>query len=138
MKHPPLFYVPRTLQSMVDFFSIGTNDLTQYILAVDRGNKKIAAMYDSFHPAVVQSIKHIIDAAHAENIEVGMCGEFAGDERATTLLLGLGLDEFSMAAGETANIKNMIRNSSYEKAKECAIKAATAYTLHEVKKALSI
>ncbi|HHV12785.1 MAG TPA: phosphoenolpyruvate--protein phosphotransferase [Clostridiales bacterium] len=122
----------------VDFFSIGTNDLTQYVLAVDRGNKKISALYDSFHPAVVQSIKHIIDAAHAENIEVGMCGEFAGDEKATTLLLGLGLDEFSMAAGETANIKNIIRNSSYEKAKECAKRAAAAYTLQEVKKELSI
>lgn len=122
----------------VDFFSIGTNDLTQYVLAVDRGNKKISALYDSFHPAVIQSIKRIIDAAHANGIEVGMCGEFAGDEKATSLLLGLGLDEFSMAAGETANIKNIIRNSSYEKTKECANKAASVYTIQEVKEILSI
>lgn len=120
----------------VDFFSIGTNDLTQYILAVDRGNKKIANMYNSFHPAVVQSIKRIIDAAHAQGIEVGMCGELAGDENATTLLLGLGLDEFSMSAGEAANIKNVIRNVSYEKAKICAEKAASVYTLQEVKDCL--
>jgi phosphotransferase system enzyme I (PtsI) len=121
----------------VDFFSIGTNDLTQYILAVDRGNKKIAKLYDSFHPAVVQSIQRIIDAGHKEGIEVGMCGEFAGDEKAAVLLLGLGLDEFSMSAGATANIKNIIRNTSYEKAKECAGKAVTAFTTQEVKDILS-
>ncbi|MBE5966969.1 MAG: phosphoenolpyruvate--protein phosphotransferase [Lachnospiraceae bacterium] len=121
----------------VDFFSIGTNDLTQYVLAVDRGNKKIAKLYDSFHPAVVQSIQRIIEAGHKEGIEVGMCGEFAGDENAAILLLGLGLDEFSMSAGATANIKNIIRNTSYEKAKECAEKAVAAFTTQEVKDILS-
>lgn len=121
----------------VDFFSIGTNDLTQYVLAVDRGNKKIAKLYDAFHPAVVQSIKRIIDAGHAQGIEVGMCGEFAGDENAAILLLGLGLDEFSMSIGATANIKNIIRNSSYQKAKEYANKAASVYTTQEVKDILS-
>lgn len=121
----------------VDFFSIGTNDLTQYLLAVDRGNKKIAKLYDSFHPAVVQSIKRIIDAGHAQGIEVGMCGEFAGDEKATILLLGLGLDEFSMSAGAVANVKNIIRNTSYEKAKECAEKAASVYSTQEVKDILN-
>src|SRR5690606_15659680 len=99
----------------------------------DRGNKKIAKLYDSFHPAVVQSIKRIIDAGHAQGIEVGMCGEFAGDEKATILLLGLGLDEFSMSAGAVANVKNIIRNTSYEKAKECAEKAASVYSTQEVK-----
>ena len=116
----------------VDFVSIGTNDLTQYVLAVDRGNKKIANRYNSFHPAVIQSIKRIIDAAHAQGIEVGMCGEFASDEKATALLLGLGLDEFSMSAGEVANIKNIIRNTSYEEAKLRAKKAASVYTIQEV------
>jgi len=122
----------------VDFFSIGTNDLTQYVLAVDRGNKKISALYDSFHPAVVQSIKRIIDAAHANGIEAGMCGEFAGDERATKLLLGMGLDEFSMSAGETANIKNIIRNTSYEEAKKTAIEALSQFTTQGVKNILNI
>ena len=121
----------------VDFFSIGTNDLTQYILAIDRGNNKISSMFDSFHPAVVQSIKHVIEAAHANGIPVGMCGEFAGDEKATLLLLGLGLDEFSMSASEAAYIKNIIRNTSYEKAKKCAERASSVYTLQEVKDALT-
>lgn len=105
-----------------DFFSIGTNDLTQYLLAVDRGNKKISDMYDSFHPAVLRGIAHIIHAGHRSNIPVGMCGEFASDERATELLLGMGLDEFSMSSGEAAKIKYGIRNLSYETAKEKAAK----------------
>ncbi|HHX11800.1 MAG TPA: phosphoenolpyruvate--protein phosphotransferase [Clostridiales bacterium] len=116
----------------VDFFSIGTNDLTQYVLAVDRGNKKIAKLYNSFHPAVIQSIKRIIDAGHTEGIEVGMCGEFAGDEDAALLLLGLGLDEFSMSASVAATVKQIIRSTSYEKAKEYAEKATSVYTINEV------
>lgn len=121
----------------VDFFSIGTNDLTQYVLAVDRGNNKIASLFDSFHPAIVQSIKRVIDAAHANGITVGMCGEFAGDEKATALLLGLGLDEFSISAVEAASIKSIIRSLSYEKARKCAEKAATAFTIKEVRDCLS-
>ena len=116
----------------VDFFSIGTNDLTQYVLAVDRGNKKIAKLYDSFHPAVIQSIKRVIDAGHAEGIEVGMCGEFAGDEDAALLLLGLGLDEFSMSASAVPTVKQIIRSTSYEKAKEYSDKATSVYTINEV------
>lgn len=119
-----------------DFFSIGTNDLTQYVLAIDRGNNKISSMFDTFHPAVIQSIKRIIDAAHNNGISVGMCGEFAGDEKATALLLGLGLDEFSMPAAEAANIKNRIRNTSYESARKCAEKALTVYTIKEVKECM--
>lgn len=103
-----------------DFFSIGTNDLTQYLLAVDRGNKKISEMYNSFHPAVLRAIAHIIHAGHRSNITVGMCGEFASDERATELLLGMGLDEFSMSSGEAAKIKYGIRNMSYADAGEKA------------------
>lgn len=117
----------------VDFFSIGTNDLTQYILAIDRGNYKISTMFDSFHPAVVQSIKRVIDAAHANGISAAMCGEFAGDEKATLLLIGLGLNEFSMSASEAANIKNIIRNTSYEEARICAVRAAAACTAKEVR-----
>lgn len=93
----------------VDFFSIGTNDLTQYILAVDRGNKKVAQLYDSFHPAVLRAIHHTIQAGHQAKIKVGMCGEFASDERAVRLLLGMGLDEFSMSATEIARVKYELR-----------------------------
>lgn len=122
----------------VDFFSIGTNDLTQYILAVDRGNKKIANMYNSFHPAVLRSIKKVIMAGHKNHIKVGMCGEFANDERATVLLLGLGVDEFSMSASELLNIKHIIRNTNFSDAELLAIKACEMKTIKEVYKVLDI
>lgn len=93
-----------------DFFSIGTNDLTQYILAVDRGNKKIAKKYDYFHPAVLKAIGQVIEAGHREGIKVGMCGEMAGDQKAVELLLDLGLDEFSMSAGSIDYVREQIIN----------------------------
>ncbi len=120
----------------VDFFSIGTNDLTQYMLAVDRGNDKIANMYDSFNPAVLHAIQKVIDAGHKENIVVGMCGEFAGDEKACKMLLGMGLDEFSVAFTQVGAIKSIIRSSSYEKCKEIAKEIRTATNKDEVKKIL--
>ncbi len=82
-----------------DFFSIGTNDLTQFLLAADRGNEKVAKRFDAFHPAVIRAINLVIDAGHRAGIRVGMCGEMAGDPKAARLLLDLGLDEFSMSAG---------------------------------------
>ena len=91
-----------------DFFSIGTNDLTQYLLAVDRGNRKVADRYSYFHPAVVKAISRAIEAGHKEGIKVGMCGEMAGDPGATMLLLDLGLDEFSMSAGNIDYIREKI------------------------------
>ena len=91
-----------------DFFSIGTNDLTQYLLAVDRGNRKVADRYSYFHPAVVKAISRVIEAGHKEGIKVGMCGEMAGDPGATMLLLDLGLDEFSMSAGNIDYIREKI------------------------------
>lgn len=94
-----------------DFFSIGTNDLTQYLLAVDRGNKKIADRYSYFHPAVLKAIGHVIDAGHKEGIKVGMCGEMAGDEKATAILLELGLDEFSMSAGSMDYVRKQIEHT---------------------------
>lgn len=122
----------------VDFFSIGTNDLTQYILAVDRGNDKISNMYDSFNPAVLHAIQRIIDAGHKENIVVGMCGEFASDERACKMLLGMGLDEFSVAFTQVAAIKSIIRTSNFEKCKNIAQKIRTAYSKKEVNEILEM
>lgn len=116
----------------VDFFSIGTNDLTQYMLVVDRGNKKIADMYDSFHPVVLQSIKRVIDAGHKQNIKVGMCGEFASDIKAAKVLLGLGLDEFSMSASEINNVKKQILETSFEDAKKFAEGALSNTTIKGV------
>ena len=97
----------------VDFFSIGTNDLTQYTLAVDRGNELISHLYNPMTPSVLGLIKQVIDASHAEGKWTGMCGELAGDENATLLLLGMGLDEFSMSAISVPRIKKLIRSVNF-------------------------
>ncbi|MEE6037964.1 phosphoenolpyruvate-protein phosphotransferase PtsI, partial [Avibacterium paragallinarum] len=104
------------LAKEVDFFSIGTNDLTQYTLAVDRGNELISHLYNPMTPSVLNLIKQVIDASHAEGKWTGMCGELAGDEKATLLLLGMGLDEFSMSAISVPRIKKLIRNVNYQDA----------------------
>lgn len=116
----------------VDFFSIGTNDLTQYLLAVDRGNQKISKLYNSFHPAVLQSINNIIEAGHKHNIKVGMCGEFASDPKAVRLLLGMGLDEFSMSVREIASVKDIIRNTNYKEAVRLVKKVLAVDTISQV------
>ncbi len=118
--------------SRVGFFSIGTNDLTQYTLAVDRGNKKISHMYNSFHPAVLRNIKRTIDAGHAAGIKVGMCGEFASDPKALPVLLGFGLDEFSMSAGAVSEVKAELRSTSYAEAQELADKVAKCAYVKEI------
>lgn len=122
------------LAKEVDFFSIGTNDLTQYILAVDRGNKKIAQLYQSFHPAVLRSIRHVIQAGRKHGKLVAMCGEFASNEDAVPILLGMGLDEFSMAAGSIADVRHILRNLTYEDAKEYADKICSLGTTDDVLK----
>jgi len=99
----------------VDFFSIGTNDLIQYTVAVDRGNQQISKLYNQYHPAVLSLIRMTIENGHKEGIWVGMCGEVAGDEKLIPLLLGMGLDEFSMSAGSILRARYQIRNISKEK-----------------------
>ncbi|AHG60300.1 phosphoenolpyruvate-protein phosphotransferase PtsI [Buchnera aphidicola] len=116
----------------VDFFSIGTNDLTQYTLAVDRGNDLISHLYNPMHPSVLKLIKTVIDVAHLNGKWTGMCGELAGDERATVLLLGMGLDEFSMSSISIPKIKEIIRNTSFSKAKKIAQKALKLSTTKEI------
>ncbi|MDA3978632.1 phosphoenolpyruvate-protein phosphotransferase PtsI [Gallibacterium sp. AGMB14963] len=108
------------LAKEVDFFSIGTNDLTQYTLAVDRGNELISHLYNPLTPSVLSLIKQVIDASHAEGKWTGMCGELAGDEKATILLLGMGLDEFSMSSISVPKIKKLIRNVNYQDAQDLA------------------
>jgi phosphotransferase system enzyme I (PtsI) len=120
------------LAKEADFFSIGTNDLIQYALAVDRANEKVAYLYEPAHPAVLRMIKSIIDAAHANNIWVGMCGEMASDEIFTLVLLGLGLDEFSLSALAIPQIKFIIRAVSFEDAQSAARQALSLSTTKEV------
>ncbi len=122
----------RHLAKEVDFFSIGTNDLTQYTLAVDRGNEYIAHLYNPLAPSVLNVIKQVIDASHAEGKWTGMCGELAGDERAAALLLGMGLDEFSMSAISVPTIKKLIRNMNFSEAKELADNVLACATAAEI------
>jgi len=111
----------------VDFFSIGTNDLCQYTLAVDRMNEKIAHLYDPYNPAILRLVKNVIDASNQYDGKfTGMCGEMAGEPDAALLLLGLGLHEFSMSASSLLKVKKIIREASYAEAKEMAEKALNA------------
>jgi len=120
------------LAKEVDFFSIGTNDLTQYTLAVDRGNDRISHLYNPLSPSVLLLIKQVIDASHAVGKWTGMCGELAGDERATLLLLGMGLDEFSMSSISIPRIKKIIRNTNFEDVKALATEALAQPTAEDL------
>lgn len=124
----------RHLAKEADFFSIGTNDLTQYTLAVDRGNEIIAHLYNPLSPSVLNLIKQVIDASHAEGKWTGMCGELAGDVRATALLLGMGLDEFSMSAISVPHVKKLARSIRYEDAKALADEALAQPTSADIEK----
>lgn len=108
---------------LVDFFSIGTNDLTQYTMAADRTNQKLAYLTDACHPAVLRQIRQVIDAGRAAGIWVGLCGELAGDPDAAPVLLGLGLDEFSMAPSSIPRAKRILRQWSQTAARQLAEKA---------------
>lgn len=118
----------------VDFFSIGTNDLTQYTLAVDRGNEMISELYDPFSPAVLRLIQKTIDSSHIERKWTGMCGELAGDELATPLLIGMGLDEFSMSAISIPKVKSIIRQLKYSECRTLVAQCLTMTSSRAIKK----
>ena len=115
-----------------DFFSIGTNDLTQYTLAVDRGNEQISHLYNSYNPAVLQAIKCAIEGAHEGGISISMCGEFAGDENATAILFGMGLDAYSMSAISVPRIKKNIMSLDKKECEELVAKVLEQTTADEV------
>lgn len=129
---PAAAVISPILAKYVDFFSIGTNDLCQYTLAVDRMNESIGSLYQPLHPGVLRLIKHIIDASHEQGKFTGMCGELASDPVATMILLGLGLDEFSMTASSIPLIKNILRSVSKAECEEVANKALTMDTAEEI------
>ena len=125
------------LAKEVDFFSIGTNDLTQYIMAADRGNAKVSELYNPFHPPVLRMIHRIVEEAHKAGKEVGMCGEMASDPKAIPLLVGMGLDEFSMTPSLIPRAKKVIRSISKEEAERLVDDILKARSLSEVMERIS-
>jgi phosphotransferase system enzyme I (PtsI) len=120
-----------------DFLSIGTNDLIQYLMAVDRDNAAVAPLYQQFNPAVLRTIRHIIDAGHKKGVWVGMCGQMAGDPLATVLLVGLGIDELSVIPSVLPEIKKIILSIKYKEAKRVADKSLAMSTEQEIREHLS-
>ena len=118
----------------VDFFSIGTNDLVQYTLAADRGNPKVAPLYNCFHPAVLHLLHKTISAAQTHKIHAAMCGEMAGNPYATIFLLGLGLHEFSVLPPVLPKIKKLIRETDYKEAEALAHQILGMSDLKEIEK----
>jgi phosphotransferase system enzyme I (PtsP) len=115
---PAAVYQVRELARQVDFISVGSNDLTQYLLAVDRNNPRVADLYDFFHPAVLHALKLVVDGAHAEGKPVSICGEMAGDPSAAVLLMALGFDSLSMNSTSLPKVKWLLRQLSMSKARE--------------------
>lgn len=114
---PSAIFLARELARRVDFLSVGSNDLTQYMLAVDRNNPQVADLYQSMHPAVLSAMNHIVKAAHAEGKEASVCGELAGDPLGALLLMGMGYDSLSMSASNLLRVKALIRHSSMSEIK---------------------
>lgn len=125
------------LAQEVDFFCIGTNDLTQYIMAADRGNPRVGHLIDPFQPAVLHAIRHVIAAAHNAGIWISMCGEMAGDPMATELLVGMGLNEFSMSAPAIPFVKERIRSLTISTAQATVANILALKTADEVKSYLT-
>ncbi len=119
------------------FFSIGTNDLIQYLLGVDRGNDQVSYLYEPLHPAILRTLRYVIDSAHAAGIKVGMCGEMAADPVLVILLLGFGLDELSMNPVSIPSVKNIIRKLDSREAKIISEEALRLSTVSEVSRFLT-
>lgn len=134
---PSVVFQMRQIASIVDFVSIGTNDLIQYLMAVDRNNANVAELYESLNPAVLTAIKLVIDEAHKENIPVSVCGEMAGDPLAAILLLGMSIDSLSTSAASLPRIKWLIRNFTQKEAKELVVKALGMKDASDIKNMLT-
>lgn len=130
---PSLVYQIDAVAKRVDFLSVGTNDLTQYLLAVDRNNSSVAALYDSLSPAVIHAIKQVVEGAARHNRPVSVCGEMAGDPRAVLVLLALGVHSLSMSASSVARVKWVIRNVARSKAQELLAEVLTMESAKEIR-----
>jgi phosphotransferase system enzyme I (PtsI) len=133
---PAAAILAKEFAAEADFLSIGTNDLVQYLLAVDRDNSSVAPLYEPYNPAVIRTIKMVIDAGHKHNTWVGMCGEMAGDPLATMLLVGLGIDELSVVPSVLPEIKKIILSTKLKEAKRIAEKVLTMTATEEIKEYL--
>jgi phosphotransferase system enzyme I (PtsI) len=129
---PSASIVADTLAHEVDFFSVGTNDLIQYALAIDRINEHVSYLYEPLHPAILRMIRGIVEAGHRASIEVGLCGEMAADPAYILILLGMGLDELSMNPFYIPRVKKILRRSSYEEAKQLLDEAYGLSTAAEI------
>ncbi len=134
---PSAAIMAEELAKECDFFSIGTNDLIQYTLAVERGNEKVASLYTHFHPAVIRLIKYVIDSAHNNGIICGMCGEAAGDSLYIPLLVGMGLDDFSMDANKILESRKLVRSLDYSECKTLADEVLKMVHREEIKEKLN-
>lgn len=130
---PSAYFLADELAREVDFFSVGTNDLIQYLLAVDRGNEYISNLFLEFHPAVVRALKKISDSAHRNNISISVCGEMASNPLATAVLVGFGIDELSVSPSVFPEIKQIIRKINYGEAKVLCDEILKKSTEKEIK-----
>ena len=137
MEVPAAVYQAEALARRVDFLSVGTNDLTQYLLAVDRNNAHVAGLFDELHPAVLRALQQILAGARVHGREVGICGEMAGDPLAVVILLGMGVHSLSMGAGSLSRVKWVIRSLSRGRARELVDKALQCETPAEVRRILT-
>jgi phosphotransferase system, enzyme I, PtsP len=132
---PSAVYLAAALAERVDFLSVGTNDLTQYMLAVDRNNAQVTTPYDSLHPAVLNAIDHVVKAAHLQRKPVSVCGEMAGDPAGALLLLGMGVDALSMSPASLSRVKLVIRSFSLQRARallDAALCMEDGFAIHRL------
>ena len=120
---PAAVYQVKEIGRRVDFLSVGTNDLTQYLLAVDRNNPRVADLYHTLHPAVLRALKSIYEQASSVNCQLSVCGEMAGDPMSAVVLLGLGYENFSMSASTLLRVKSMLLNVTRKEAREMVKRA---------------
>lgn len=130
---PSAVYQMDALAKRVDFFSIGSNDLTQYLLAVDRNNKQVAGLYNCFHPAVLQAILHVITIAHQHDKPVSVCGEMAGDPASALMLVGMGVDSLSMSVGSLLRVKSAVRCFTCQRLKQLVTQALTMEAANDIR-----